>query len=233
MTYKEIQLSFDQTHFLYEGKLLFGKFFTQALKFHSENLAAVQDETGWYHIDLQGVAKYKNRYTRAFGYYCNRATVVENQHWYHIDTDGKRFYEPNYIWCGNYQEHLCTVRDIQNHYFHLNVAGLPLYEEKYKYAGDFKDGFACVRLENGLFKHINPQGKDLNGQLFKDLGIFHKGIATAKDENGWFHINLHGNALYAARYALIEPFYNGFALVEDFQHQKKIISEQGEIQIRI
>jgi WG containing repeat len=231
MTYKEIKLSVDQTHFLYQGKVLFGKIFTQALKFHQEGLAAVQDETGWYHIDLQGVANYKNRYTRTFGYYCNRSTVVDNHHWFHIDTFGERVYAPNYVWCGNYQENICTVRDAQNHYFHINAAGLPLYEEKYKYAGDFKDGFACVRMESGLFKHINHQGKDLNDQLFKDLGIFHKGIATAKDEAGWFHINKSGNALYAARYAMIEPFYNGFALVEDFRQCKKVISEQGEVQI--
>ena len=108
-----------------------------------------------------------------------------------------------------------------------------IYSEKYKYAGDYKDGFAVVKLENGLCKHIGKQGNNLNGKLFLDLGIFHKSYATAKDEKGWFHIDKNGNTLYNERYLLIEPFYNGFALVETFENRKLIINEKGNLIIQI
>jgi hypothetical protein len=60
------------------------------------------------------------------------------------------------------------------------------------------------------------------------LGIFHKNFATAKDKNGWHHIDKIGNQIYKERYLAIEPFYNGFALVTQFDNQKIIIDERGK-----
>jgi hypothetical protein len=68
----------------------------------------------------------------------------------------------------------------------------------------------------------------LNGKRFIDLGVFHKGFATAKDTNGWYHIDIQGNEVYKQRYQIVEPFYNGFALVTDFDGNKLIINEKGE-----
>ncbi|MDR0798543.1 MAG: hypothetical protein LBN18_02115 [Dysgonamonadaceae bacterium] len=61
------------------------------------------------------------------------------------------------------------------------------------------------------------------------LGMFckHKNFATAKDKDGWFHIDKNGNEVYRERYLAIEPFYNGFALVTQFDEQKIIIDEKG------
>ncbi|MBK6330994.1 MAG: WG repeat-containing protein [Bacteroidetes bacterium] len=61
-----------------------------------------------------------------------------------------------------------------------------------------------------------------------DLGIFHKNFATAKDKEGWHHIDKEGKEIYKVRYASIEPFYNGFALVTQFDNQKVIINEKGK-----
>lgn len=229
MKYTDLKLSIDHTHFTYKGQNIFNKTFSQALKFHIEGLAAVQDSSGWYHIDMQGYELYSKRYERTFGFYCNRATVVEQNQWFHIDTMGVAAYQEKYIWAGNFQENVCTVRNHQNQYFHIDIQGRLIYNEKYLYAGDFKDGFACVRLQNGNYKHINQQGKFLNDKEFVDLGIFHKGIANAKDKNGWFHSDITGNELYLQRYQQIEVFYNGFALVESFEGKKLIINELGKI----
>lgn len=227
MNYKDLSLSDCGTYFLKNEKLLLKKTFIEALKFHEPGLAPVKDETGWYHINTKGEAVYKQRYSRAFGFYYNRAAVIEIKLWFHIDIKGKRVYSENYVWCGNYQEKLCTVRDFEGNYFHIDIEGKRAYPENYTYAGDFKDGYAAVRLKSGLYKHIDYQGKDLNGKLFKDLGVFHKNYATAKDEKGWFHIDKPGNELYSQRYVMIEPFYNGFALVDDFYSTKLIIDENG------
>jgi hypothetical protein len=150
MNYKEIKLSACGTFFTKNGKKLFNKTFKEALKFHAEGLAPVCDETGWYHINLQGEAIYKERYDRVFGYYYERAAVIKQNKWFHIDMQGKRIYNNNYAWCGNYQENICTVRNFDNKYFHIDNFGNEIYPEKYKYAGDFKNGFAVVKLENGL-----------------------------------------------------------------------------------
>ena len=205
------------------------KIYKNRLKFHPPGLAPVEDETGWYHIDIQENPIYPQRYKRAFGYYDNLAAVTDFAgNCFHIDTSGNRIYSENYAFCGNFQEEKCVVRDKSNLYFHIDRTGNRLYSENYRYVGDFKDGFACVMLQNGLYKHIDALGKFINDKSFLDLGVYHKGFATAKDEKGWFHIDINGNALYIERYLIIEPFYNGFALVTDFNSNKLIINEKGE-----
>jgi len=229
MNWQEIQVSSDGTHFLHQNKPIFGKKFIEVLKFHVPGLAPVKDETGAYHIDSNGNPLYTERYTRTFGFYCNRAAVVQGKEWFHINEKGERVYAHTFAWVGNFQENLCIVRDFEHHYFHIDLNGNRVYSENYRYAGDFKDGFACVKLQNGLFTHIDTQGKFLHGKFFLDLGVFHKGFAVAKDENGWFHINKQGKKLYSECYLLLEPFYNGFALATKNNGEKVIIDEIGKI----
>ncbi len=226
MDWHQIQLSEDCTTFHLHGELLYGKQFHQALKFHAPGLAPVCDESGWYHIDAQGLPLYPDRFDRAFGYYCHRATVVKNGEWFHLDAEGNAAYPERYAWTGNFQEDCCTVRGFQGQYFHIDLSGKSCYPERYHYAGDFREGYACVKTPQG-FKHINHAGQALNGKLFLDLGVLHKGIATAKDANGWFHMNKQGEELYPARYQMVEPFYNGFSLVEKLGGGKVVIDERG------
>ncbi len=228
MNWQNIKVSSDNTHFLFDGKLIFGKQFLEVLKFHSPGLAPVIDKSGAYHIDINGQAIYSERYTRTFGYYCNRGAVVLDNKWYHIDEFGKQVYNENYLWVGNYQEDICTVRDANNQYFHIKLNGHKIYKESYIYAGDFKDGIACVKTANGFYRHIDTNGNCINGLEFIDLGVFHKNYATAQDKDGWHHINKQGRSLYNERYLAIEPFYNGFALVTQFDNRKIIIDEKGE-----
>jgi hypothetical protein len=227
MKWDEIKVSENSTHFIYDGKHLFGKSFIEVLKFHSEGLATVKEESGYYHIDLYGKPLYKERYTRAFGFYCKRAAVVDNEDWFHLTEKGNRAYTNNFSWVGNFQENLCSVRDIDNKYFHIDLDGQKTYKSNYLFCGDYKDGYACVKLVNGFYKHINKDGSFLNNKEFHDLGVFHKNIAIAKDKGGWYHIDKNGDGLYKDRYLAIEPFYNGFSLVTMFDTQKLIINEQG------
>lgn len=229
MNWQEIKVSADNTHFLFDGKPIFDKVFIEVLKFHSPGLAPVLDSSGAYHIDINGNELYKNRYTRTFGFYCYRASVVENNLWFHINEKGERVYQNSFLWTGNYQENVCTVRNEQNQYFHIDLNGNRIYKDNFIYAGDYKDGIACVKLQDGFYRHIDNKGIFINNKSFFDLGIFHKNFATAKDRNGWFHIDKNGKELYSQRYQAIEPFYNGFAVVDTFESKKMIIDEQGNI----
>ena len=229
MNWKDIKVSDDATYFLYKGNKIFNENYIEVLKFHTPGIAPVKDETGAYHIDENGQDLYKQRYSRVFGFYCNRASVIANEEWFHIDENGNRIYSNFYTWTGNFQENICTVRDSQKNYFHIDLYGNRCYRENYIYAGDFKDGIACVKGEDGFFRHIDNQGKFINNNMFMDLGVFHKNYATAKDKKGWFHIDKSGLQLYHERYELIEPFYNGFALVTKENNKKQIINEDGKV----
>lgn len=228
MNWQDIKVSADNTHFIHNGQPIFGSQFIEVLKFHSPGLAPVQDESGSYHIDSFGNQLYAERFTRTFGFYCNRAAVVQNDNWFHLTDKGKRAYSASFSWTGNFQEDLCTVRDNDNKYFHIDHDGNRIYSDSFVYCGDFKDGFACVKTANGLYRHINNKGNFLNDKAFIDLGIFHKNFATAMDKDGWFHIDKDGKEIYRHRFLAIEPFYNGFALVTQFDKSKVIIDEQGQ-----
>lgn len=227
MNWQDIKVSDDNRHYIFEGKPIFDKTFIEVLKFHSLGLAPVKDNSGAYHINTSGNELYSNRYSRTFGFYCNRASVIEDNRWFHINEKGDKVYSAFYSWTGNYQEDICTVRNSDTHYFHIDLNGNRIYAQNYIYAGDYKDGIACVKSQDGFYRHIDKNGKLINDKSFLDLGVFHKKFATAKDTNGWFHIDKQGNEVYKERYLIIEPFYNGFALVTTFEKNKIIIDENG------
>jgi hypothetical protein len=233
MNWKDIKVASDNTHFLFDGKQIFGRQFLEVLKFHSPGLAPVKDESGSFHIDSLGNQLYSDRFTRTFGFYCNRAAVVKDNNWFHLTDKGDRAYSISFSWTGNFQENLCTVRDGNNKYFHIDLNGNRIYRGNFIYCGDYKDGFACVKQANGLYRHINTYGQFLNDKEFSDLGIFHKNFATAKDKNGWYHIDKRGNEIYRQRFLGIEPFYNGFALVTQFDNNQIIIDENGTTKLTI
>ena len=153
--------------------------------------------------------------------------MIKNNRWFHINEKGKRAYSSSYLWTGNYQENICTVRNLDNQYFHIDLDGNRIYSENYAYTGDYKDGIACVKSQDGFYRHIGSKGNFINDKSFFDLGVFHKNFATAKDKDGWFHIDKQGNDIYKNRYLITEPFYNGFALVTTFKNEKMIIDENG------
>jgi len=227
MNWQDIRVSYNSTYFVFDGKPIFDKTFIEVLKFHSPGLAPVIDNSGAYHIDINGNELYANRYSRTFGFYCNRASVVDDNCWFHINEKGDKVYTISYLWTGNYQENICTVRNADNQYFHIDLNGNRIYANNYVYAGDYKEGIACVKSKDGLCRHINDKGKLINEKSFLDLGVFHKNFAVAKDKKGWFHIDRQGNEIYNNRYQAIEPFYNGLALVTTFKNEKIIINEKG------
>lgn len=219
----------DETYFQIDGKNVFGKTFLKVLSFQ-EGFATVQDESGWYHIDLNGEPCYKKRYTRAFGFYFGRASVVENQSFFHITSKFEREYPQNYKWCGNYMEGVCTVKDFDDKYFHIDLFGSPIYEKKFLYAGDFYSCVASVMLENGKFSHITKTGKFLYNFSALFLGVYHKGYALAYDAEGWFFIDKKGHPLTKEKFSYLEPFYNGIALGRNLKGQLCLVKENGEVE---
>lgn len=228
MNWKEITISEDGTHFLYQNENIFNRVFLSLMKFHEPGLAPVKDEEGWFHIRQDGTALYETRYQKAFGYYDNRASVVDFEgKSFHLNENGERISGQNYQWAGNFQEHRCPVRAMNGKYHHILPDGSRAYQEEYSYAGDFREGIACVMTSHQLATHILPNGTLLHNRFFQDIGVYHKGVATARDAAGWFHINKQGGALYTGRFQIAEPYYNGTALVTCFDGNKILIDEGG------
>jgi ubiquinone/menaquinone biosynthesis C-methylase UbiE len=223
-----IELSFDETHHLYNGKPLYEDQFDNVMSFHIPGIAAVKNKEGAFHINLEGKAIYEQRFRQTFGYYDGIAAVVDNHGWYHINLKGEPIYDECYEWVGNLQEELCPVRLKSGNYKHIRKDGTFAYIEEYKYVGDFKYGIAVVYQQDGKAIHIDKLGKVFHESSFNELGIFHKRFATAKDHRGAFHIDKKGTPLYNERYKCVEPFYNGQAIVSKHNDELLIINEKGE-----
>ncbi len=219
------RISNDASHHIYRGRPAYRARFDEVLKFHEPGLAPVHDSSGAYHITPDGLAAYRSRFVRTFGFYAGRAAVHSQDGWFHILTDGTPLYEVRYAWCGNFQEGRCAVRLPAGSYFHIADDGSPAYEERYQYAGDFKDGYAVVQREDGKHTHIDFAGVQLHGRWFHNLDVFHKRYARACDPEGWHHVDMAGEPLYKQRFRNVEPFYNGQARVEEFDGSLSVIDD--------
>lgn len=228
MNWRNLQIAPCNTHHcdpsgnpVYDGR------FDEVLKFHAPGIAPVRRGKEAWHIHANGSAVDKRRYARTFGYYEDRAAVTTPDGCHHITVDGQDAYTERYLWCGNYQDGRCTVRESNDRYLHINAAGRPVYIERWRYAGDYRDGVAVVQADNGRSTHIDLAGRKVHDRWFLDLDVYHKGFARARDETGWTHISPIGVPAYVRRFSNVEPFYNGQARVERFDGGLEIINEAG------
>jgi hypothetical protein len=226
--WQETILSPCETFHLIKDKPLYNQRFIQVMKYHAPGLAPAKDDSGSFHIDIEGRPAYSRKFIETFGFYEALAAVNNQEGWFHIKPTGENFYNERYLWCGNFQEGLCVIKDKSGLYSHINRQGKKVYPAQYAYVGDFKDGTAVVCNQNGFHSHIDYHGQFIHRQWFLDLDIFHKGYARAKDEKGWHHINKLGQPIYPQRYAQVEPFYNGAARVETFEGALITINPSGE-----
>lgn len=229
MDWHKTQLAPDNTHHLINNQPLYTKRFLAVQKYHAPGLAPVCDKHGAYHITTAGIPAYAQRFDKSFGFYEGRAAVVKDNSWWHILPCGEPLYAERYRWCGNFQNQACVVQDFKQAFYHIDLQGKPLYSARFRYAGDFRDGIATLQNDMGLYSHICQDGSYLHNKWFADLDVYHKGFARAKDEHGWFHIDAKGQALYSARYSMVEPFYNGYARVTSHTGAILRLDEQGNV----
>ncbi len=227
MSWRDLHPSNDGTHHLRDGRPAYDTRFDAVLKFHAPGLAPVARGDAAWHIDATGAPVYARRFRRTFGFYEGLAAVESDDGWHHVTTDGHDAYPARYAWCGNYQEQRCPVRDAAGRYRHIDATGTPQGSQTWRYAGDFRDGVAVVQGDDGRSTHVTHDGSMLHGQWFEDLDVFHKGLARACDERGWTHVDRAGHPVYARRFAMVEPFYNGQARVEGFDGALAVIDTSG------
>jgi hypothetical protein len=226
--WQETSVAPTATHHLCRGAPFYKARFAEVLSFHLPGIAAVRDESGAFHIRLDGTPLYPQRYRRTFGFYEGRAAVLDDEGAHHIDESGKALSDARFAWCGNFQGGRCAVRSFDGLYFHLTPAGEPAYAARWRYAGDFREGVAVVQAESGLHHHIDESGRTRGAGEWLDLDVFHKGFARARDKDGWFHLRRDGTPAYQRRFAAIEPFYNGQARCESFDGSLTVIDEDGQ-----
>jgi len=226
--WQQARVAVDGTHHVIGAAPIYARRFRTVLSFHPPGLAAVFDNDGAFHIDMTGAPVYAGKFDEVAGFYEGLAAVRTGETWQHILPDGSAAYERGNLWCGNFQSGRAVVRSAEG-YFHILPNGEPLYSEPHRYVGDYRDRRAVARMQDGLCAHIDEDGKMAHGSRFLDLDVYHKGYARARDSRGWLHIDVAGEPVYDCRFAMVEPFYNGIALVHTLSGDICRITPDGKI----
>lgn len=229
MSWQRAVVAADRTHHVLSGRPLYGERFDEVLAFHDPGLAPARRGNVAWHIRDDGTAAYPQRFRQTFGFYAGVATVESDDGWHHVRPDAADAYATRFAWCGNYQQDRCAVRDVDGLYLHIDIEGAAAYAARWRYVGDFREGLAVVQSDDGRSTHIDPTGHPAHDAWFRDLDVFHKGAARARDDRGWMHIARSGRPLYARRFAMVEPFYNGQARVELFDGALEVIEPSGQV----
>ncbi len=127
MELDRIRITPDGTHHELDGRPLYRLRYRWVLTYHPPGLAAAGDETGSFHIRLDGKPAYTRRFLRTFGFYEELAAIQSDEGWGHVDPTGSLVYPPTFAWVGNFQEQRCTVRTEEGYHYHILPSGRPAY----------------------------------------------------------------------------------------------------------
>lgn len=233
------RVALDGTHHVNAatGQPLYARRFDWVLPYHEPGLAPVGLSGRAWHVRPDGSDAYAARFMRTFGFYEHFAAVATAPtEWYHVHPSGERAYTASFAWVGNFQGGVdrCAARLADGRYVHVDARGAVRTRGPHVYAGDFREGLAVVRsAHDGLCRHVDPDGAlppEARGRGWRELGVFHKGYACARDARGWFFLSRAGgweDACRGARYAALEPFYNGQAAATRLDGSRCVLAEGG------
>ena len=165
------------------GEPIYNKRFKRAFGFY-EGLAAVEDETGWYHINLKGEPAYPQRYAWVGNFQEGRAPVRDfNGRYFHIDKSGRPVYKERYNYVGDFKYGTAVVYCENGYARHIDRHGRFIHDKKYIELYPYHKGFAIARDEKGYF-HIDRSGNPIYKERYEWVEPFYNGYALVKTKNG-------------------------------------------------
>lgn len=161
-----------------QGKGVFQKSFFKAFGFY-EDLAAVSDESGFYHINDSGDSAYNNRFAWC-GNFVNGACVVRDKSglYFHIDAQGKTLYGHRFSYVGDFVYNIAVAMLENGKATHICKDGTFLHGKLFESLEPYHKGVAVAKDSLGYF-HIDKNGKALYADRFTKLEPFYNGRAFA------------------------------------------------------
>ena len=161
-----------------QGKRLFGKSFDKAFGFY-EDLAAVSDEGGFYHINESGEAAYSSRFAWC-GNFVNGACVVREVSglYFHINAKGEALYPHRFSYVGDFVYNIAVAVLENGKATHICKDGSFLHNKLFQSLEPYHKGVAVASDELGYF-HIDKLGRALYTKRFAKLEPFYNGRAFA------------------------------------------------------
>lgn len=166
-----------------KGERLYNRIFLKTFGFY-DNIACVMDKTGYYHINIDGVDLYKERYKWCGNFNEGACAVCDIAgNYFHIDTKGNRLYAEDYTYVGDYKYGVAVAVLTSGKSIHIFKNGSKVHNNEYKSLQPFHKGYAVAEDNNGFF-HINKQGEPLYDARYLSLEPFYNDKAYATDFYG-------------------------------------------------
>ncbi len=161
-----------------QGNGVFQKSFFKAFGFY-EDLAAVSDKSGFYHINDSGDSAYNNRFAWC-GNFVNGACVVRDKSglYFHIDAQGKALYGHRFSYVGDFVYNIAVAVLENGKATHICKDGTFLHGKLFESLEPYHKGVAVAKDSLGYF-HIDKNGRVLYTDRFTKLEPFYNGRAFA------------------------------------------------------
>ncbi len=167
----------------YSGDNIFDRYFIQAFGFY-DGLAAVCDESGFFHINLDGKDLYKNRYAWCGNFVENKCSVCDFEgNYFHISINGERLYNENFIYVGDFKYGIAVAVLKNGKSVHIFENGIRVHNMEYDALYPYHKGYAVAKDSKGFF-HIDKAGKELYKERYAELEPFYNNKALATDFYG-------------------------------------------------
>jgi hypothetical protein len=163
-------------HIQSDGSILYTKVYERVFGFYF-NRAVVKEKDIYYHIGLDGLAAYEDRFFWC-GNFQEKVCVVKdfNNKYFHIDLNGKKLYQETYLYTGDFKEGIACACGEEGRYTHIDKKGNLLHNKYFRLLDIYHKGFARAKDEEGWF-HINRNGNSIYNTRFSLIEPFYNGLA--------------------------------------------------------
>lgn len=217
-----------------KGKMITSYYYDDA-KMFQEGLAAVKKNGKWGFIDMRGNEIITLKYRDVHSFSEGLAGVQPDNYWGFINKLGETIIPHEYGDVKMFKEGLSAVRNYwDSKYGYIDHQGNIVIDMIYDVAHSFNEGVAYVEGNNGYYRgyfSIDSKGKKIrdfySNPIFFDSNHWHDDGFHKIEENGKYGLkDLENNAITPIKYDRIEPFSNGFAVVQ-FNNENGFIDKKG------
>lgn len=163
-------------HIQSDGSILYTKVYERVFGFYF-NRAVVKEKDIYYHIGLDGLAAYEDRFFWC-GNFQEKVCVVKDfkNNYFHIDLNGNNLYGEKYLYTGDFKEGIACVCAEDGYYTHIDKKGNLLHNKYFQLLDVYHKGFARAKDKEGWF-HIDRNGNPIYNYKFSLIEPFYNGLA--------------------------------------------------------
>jgi hypothetical protein len=170
-------------HITPNGNRLYPHYFERVFGFYF-NRACVNQNKEAFHIGLDGLPVYSEKYLWCGNYQENIAVVKDfTNQYFHIDLDGNKIYPEKYSYAGDFRESIACVMLPNGNFTHIDKTGNFLHGKEFELLDVYHKGFARAKDKNGWF-HIDRNGNEIYKTRFLLIEPFYNGFAFGMNKNG-------------------------------------------------